>query len=138
MAGNHYIYIIAPRRGDGYYAKPVKVGIARDPHRRLREIQTGHPSELQVAVTFAMPSQSIARKIEHAFHTVQADKRTRGEWFDISVTEAVWLMCLNIRAGLERLEPATASKALATTGVLDLEANLRRNYPHMFAGPTLQ
>jgi len=55
----------------------VKIGIASDPVRRLRELQTGQPMELRLL-------WSIAGDYEHDLHVHFAAHRVRGEWFDLT------------------------------------------------------
>ncbi|MFF9624248.1 GIY-YIG nuclease family protein [Streptomyces griseosporeus] len=54
----------------------VKIGIAKDPMRRLRELQTGQPMD-----SFLM--WSVEGDYEHALHERFAKYRHRGEWFDL-------------------------------------------------------
>ncbi len=55
----------------------VKIGIAKDPMRRLRELQTGQPMELRLL-------WSVAGAYEHDLHVHFAAYRVRGEWFDLT------------------------------------------------------
>jgi hypothetical protein len=67
-----YVYWVGPQdRG------PVKIGWARNPHKRVSELQTGHPEEL-VVLALIPGSRSNERNI----HRELASSRIRGEWFD--------------------------------------------------------
>lgn len=55
---------------------PIKIGISRDPARRLRELQQSHPEQLRLALTFR--GLALEEKLLHEEH---ADLRLRGEWF---------------------------------------------------------
>lgn len=55
----------------------VKIGIAKDPMRRLRELQTGQPMELRLL-------WSVAGNYENDLHVHFAAYRMRGEWFDLT------------------------------------------------------
>jgi hypothetical protein len=124
----HYVYIIGEIRGDKI-AGPVKVGISQTPFGRLSTIQTGNPRKLAVACAFAIPSRDIARTLERAFHYVKSDLRLEGEWFDMSIIDAVSAMCGNIRAMLNSFEIGGHDVALILemTGVLAAEQKLERD-----------
>lgn len=64
------VYFI--RAGEG----PVKIGVARDPERRRRELQTGHPAPLRVIA--AVPGDE---RVERYFHRLLAEDHLHGEWF---------------------------------------------------------
>lgn len=55
----------------------VKIGIAKDPMRRLRELQTGQPMDLHLL-------WFIAEDYEHDLHVHFSAYRVRGEWFDLT------------------------------------------------------
>lgn len=55
----------------------VKIGIAKDPRRRLQVLQTGQPMDLYLM-------WSVEGDYEHALHERFAKYRHRGEWFDLS------------------------------------------------------
>ena len=55
----------------------VKIGIAKDPMRRLRELQTGQPMDLHLL-------WSVAGNYENDLHVHFAAYRVRGEWFDLT------------------------------------------------------
>ncbi|MFI6560365.1 GIY-YIG nuclease family protein [Streptomyces sp. NPDC050534] len=55
----------------------VKIGIAKDPMRRLKELQTGQPMALHLL-------WSAVGDYERDLHIHFAAHRIRGEWFDLS------------------------------------------------------
>lgn len=67
-----HTYLIA---ADGTHL--VKIGIAKDPMRRLKELQTGQPMDLHLL-------WSIAGDYESDLHVHFAVYRVRGEWFDLT------------------------------------------------------
>ncbi len=75
------VYVM--QSGDG----PVKIGIANDPDRRRREVGAGQP--FPVAVVHRVSLGADARAVERIAHRLLAEKRLRGEWFDVGVQEAV-------------------------------------------------
>lgn len=58
---------------------PVKIGWARDPLARLRELQTGYPTPLRLVTDF-----EGTRREEHFLHNVFSDDKLEGEWFRCS------------------------------------------------------
>ena len=59
----------------------IKIGIANEPERRLRELQTGFPCDLKLLGYFKMSTESEARKVESSAHKLLNDHRQKGEWF---------------------------------------------------------
>lgn len=68
-----WVYFIA-----GEHA--IKIGVARDPWRRLRELQTASPEPLRL-VTCWWGSRKLEREIHRRF----AHLRAHGEWFRADV-----------------------------------------------------
>ncbi len=58
----------------------VKIGLAKDPKKRLRQLQTGNPQRLTLMHWEEVPEKQ-ARAIERAFHAAFAPWRLHGEWF---------------------------------------------------------
>lgn len=71
-----YVYLI--RGNDSNY----KIGIAKNPKQRLKQLQTGNSDRLQLVETFQTENAS---KIESALHYAFAHARNEGEWFDLSM-----------------------------------------------------
>jgi hypothetical protein len=57
----------------------VKIGKANNPAERLSSLQTGNPTPLTV-----MSAHEGDHQLESHLHTVFADYRVRGEWFDLA------------------------------------------------------
>ena len=72
------VYLI--RGNDGRY----KIGIARNPKKRIRQLQTGNSDKLTLIETYQSEN---AFKIETALHNRFSYVRQEGEWFDLSITE---------------------------------------------------
>ena len=78
--GDYFLYVI----GDGFCNK---VGIAKDPNMRLKQLQTGHPNQLELLETYKLRSKADAFELERAVHRELAEMRARGEWFNASRAE---------------------------------------------------
>ena len=84
-----YLYCIS----DGVLCK---FGYSVDPQRRLRSLQTGSSSQLQLVHCIAV-LEDQGRVLERTFHREYAYRRVRGEWFRCTVQEAVaWLTWFEI------------------------------------------
>lgn len=78
----NYIYVI------GGTEKPYKIGITRNLEQRLKNLQTGHPYELKIHYKEEIPESQV-RLIEQTIHKTIKHKQTHGEWFDISLEDAI-------------------------------------------------
>lgn len=76
-----YIYMISDNKG------AVKIGITKNPTRRLKQIQTGHPNKLEIIYKeeFNCTPTHIMR-IESKLHLELSRKfkKLQGEWFSIN------------------------------------------------------
>ena len=68
------------RGNDGRY----KIGIAKDPSQRIKQLQTANPDKLEIIETYYSENAS---KIESSLHYQYSYARQEGEWFDLSVAE---------------------------------------------------
>lgn len=120
-----FVYVISVSDDNGQPLQPCKIGISDDPARRLKALQTSHYSKLILVCSFVVPTKEIARSLEAAFHQINAGKRLAGEWFDIPVQLAVFLMCANLRAALEHLIPEEMfQEAAEASGLLEIESQI--------------
>lgn len=67
-----FVYVIQAN-GD----TPIKVGVAKDVHARMRTLQTGNPRQLRLL--YVVPG---AHALETKFHRQLRHSRLCGEWFD--------------------------------------------------------
>lgn len=78
-----FVYAIAEKRKDGN----VKIGVARDPNQRLRDMQVGNSSDLMlIDVRGPMPRKD-ALAVESELHGQLNEYRVRGEWFSSRAIE---------------------------------------------------
>lgn len=75
------IYLIQSLE-NGYY----KIGVSKNPNRRLSTLQTGNSSKLKLVITY---QTDLAYKIEKSLHNKFSHTNKIGEWFDLSVVEAL-------------------------------------------------
>jgi hypothetical protein len=80
---NTYLYVIASSP-EG----PCKIGFSANPEKRVRQLQTGHAYLLNLHYSQVVPNNE-ARKIERLVHQTIGYRRSKGEWFDISVSDAI-------------------------------------------------
>lgn len=84
MSNPQFIYIISSSSNG-----PVKIGISDDPDRRLRQLQTGHPTLLAIHHREPVEKPTHARMLERFIHDTLSPKRMIGEWFNIGTQDAI-------------------------------------------------
>lgn len=77
-----YIYII------GSDNPPYKIGISKNPDKRLKSLQTGHPFPLQIH-SARLTDISETKYLERMIHQNLKFYRTKGEWFNIELKDAI-------------------------------------------------
>jgi predicted GIY-YIG superfamily endonuclease len=78
-----FLYVIAAHK-EG----PVKLGLSMDPQRRVRQLQTGSAEALFIHHVEEV-SDGRVKIAEKALHQMLGHKRLKGEWFNISVEDAI-------------------------------------------------
>lgn len=83
------IYLIS----DG---EKVKIGYSKNPQKRLKQLQTGHPNRLKlIKIWDAEPvKEKLLHRMLWMFH-----KDCKGEWFTIGVDDCVEVMDKVINRG---------------------------------------
>jgi DNA-binding transcriptional regulator YiaG len=76
-----YIYVISCR------LELVKIGVAGDARKRLRELQVGSPVELKLTLTRPYPDRRDADAVAAELHRYFASRRDRGSWYRLTVAE---------------------------------------------------
>lgn len=69
----------------------VKIGYTKNLPSRLVNIQTNVPFPLQHIASWGVASRQDAVELEYQAHKRVADKRIRGEWFNLTIEEVVEL-----------------------------------------------
>lgn len=78
---SHFVYVIASSE-----TGPCKVGITHAPEKRLKQLQTGHPAKLRI---WHLLECEDARRMERIIHDTLKIHRASGEWFHLSVEDAI-------------------------------------------------
>lgn len=79
-----FVYVIASE----LEPNTVKIGLSRDPDKRVKQLQTGHAAPLKVFHQVAFPAQNT-RLVEQILHRELNHKRIRGEWFSLTIEQAI-------------------------------------------------
>lgn len=61
-----------------------KIGVSKNPNKRLKEIQTGNPAPVEIVQLY---ETEMAYKVEKALHNRYSHFNTHGEWFELSIKE---------------------------------------------------
>lgn len=77
MSDRTFLYVIGREGG------PVKIGVSKQPHARVLDLQTGCPFHLKLFYAHALPTRAEAMRHEEMIHGVYETDRLAGEWFDI-------------------------------------------------------
>ena len=72
---NTYVYVLSSPLG------LLKLGVAADPRRRLRNLQVGSPVPLALAAQYAMSDRPSAEAVAAALQEHFCERRERGHWF---------------------------------------------------------
>jgi hypothetical protein len=67
---------------------PVKIGLSNAPERRLSQFQCASPVLLKIRHAAEVPATDVLR-LEQAVHRQLGRYRIRGEWFDLTVADAI-------------------------------------------------
>lgn len=80
-----YLYVVSKDDGAG----PCKVGITRDPAKRLKGLQTAAPYKLVFAELWDFEDPGYPRFAEDMAHAALKSFRMHGEWFQVEPSEAI-------------------------------------------------
>ena len=79
---NCYVYLMIDST-NGYH----KIGISNKPKYREKTLQSEKPT-IEMLCSKSFPNRKIASSFEQALHQTYAEKRIRGEWFDLTEKES--------------------------------------------------
>ena len=75
----YYVYFIQKGYGS------IKIGVAKNPEARLKNLQTGNHGKLYLIAKFPCASVAAARNLESDLHKKFERFRLEGEWFRKSI-----------------------------------------------------
>lgn len=78
-----YLYVIAPENDP----KACKIGFSKNPERRTKDFQTGHPEKLKLYYKEEFDNERI-KLFEKILHNTLRHLKIQGEWFNISPKDA--------------------------------------------------
>lgn len=80
-----------------------KIGVSKNPNKRLKEVQTGNPSPVEILHLYETEN---AYKVEKSLHNRYSHLNTHGEWFELSINEELSFMetCSKIEEGIITLK----------------------------------
>jgi hypothetical protein len=114
-----FVYVVAAR-GSGL----VRIGMARDPGQRLRELQVGSPLTLELAHAQACPDRLAAEAIVAELERRFAGRRAHGHWYRLGAVDV--RSALANPATLAAPAAAAAARALAAAEEARREAAFKR------------
>lgn len=76
-----YVYLMIDLKNNYH-----KIGISNNPEYREKTLQSEKPT-IEMLCSKRFPNRKIANSFEQALHQAYADKRVRGEWFDLGDNE---------------------------------------------------
>jgi len=80
-----YVYLMTDLKNNYH-----KIGISNKPEYRERTLQSEKPT-IEIICSKRFPNRKIANSFEQALHQAYADKRVRGEWFNLTEKEILEL-----------------------------------------------
>lgn len=81
-----YVYLMIDKNTNLY-----KIGMANDPEHRERTLQSEKPT-IEKIIEKKLPSRNYASSVEKMLHSLYAEKRVRGEWFELSALDRWQIM----------------------------------------------
>jgi hypothetical protein len=76
-----YVYLIYSTE-NGYY----KIGISKNPTKRVNQLQTGNGERLVLKETF---KTKYYLDVEKSLHGIYGDFRRHGEWFELGLVDVL-------------------------------------------------
>lgn len=116
-----YVYILKAGLGA---KSPIKVGVADNVQKRIKQLQTGNPFELLLVMHFECNSRSHAFHIEKTIHEILEGQRLCGEWFRVSRSRL--MKVINGLGSKHEIECLTQEMDLFETQQAGIAASLRK------------
>jgi len=107
---------------------PVRIGVADDPRKRLRELQVGSPVALVLALAQPYASRRDAEAVLEALERQFADRRVQGKWYRLGAADV--RSALANPATLTAPAAAAAARAAAAAEAAKGQARFARRRGH--------
>jgi len=104
---------------------PIKIGVAGDVHKRLKQLQTGNPKELILVMHFQCNDRSHAFALEKSIHEILDGQRLCGEWF--KVTRSRLMKVINNLGNEREIESLTKEVCLFQKYGLDISEQSKQS-----------
>jgi len=114
----HYLYVM---NADIYY----KIGISRDPTKRLKECQTGNPHYISLYAQVNCKNEGYARWLEEVLHNHFHRYHYRGEWYQ-NLRKQQFVDAVNIH--VSKLDPNKYGDFIQAAAKMDLRGWPNRVY----------
>jgi len=99
-----YVYIV---KAGTKSTSPIKIGVTDNVQNRIKQLQTGNPSEIVLVMHFECNSREHAFNLEKTIHEILKGQRLFGEWFSVSKTKLMKM--LNSMGDKEALDSVVKS-----------------------------
>jgi T5orf172 domain len=99
---DHYVYVMAHLSSEGECQSPCKIGISKNPVKRLKQVQRVEAGSLVLMARHCFWKREYAYAVEQEFHKVCGAYRLHGEWFDIEPQNAIGMLGVVLRKFSER------------------------------------
>lgn len=107
----HWVYFIGYKEINGM----MKIGMSKEPERRLRILQVGAPKKLTMWGKVKCRNQDEARLLEKELHRSYAKNSVRGEWFRMDRGKMIALKSiLGSLPDTTELEPESKEEIIET------------------------
>ena len=80
-----YLYLL---KCTTYIGTCYKIGKAKDVQRRIKQLQTGNPLEIELVCYRRFAN---VFEVESFLHYLFSSNRVRGEWFTLSQFQVIWV-----------------------------------------------
>lgn len=76
----------------------LKIGVSKNPEKRLKDLQTGSAQKLHIVETFKLPYQKVFRLEKECHNKLVTSYPKRGEWFKNPIE---WDVCCIVESIVE-------------------------------------
>lgn len=124
-----FVYVMARRLSDTW-AAPCKIGLARDPRRRVSSVATASPFPIQLYASVGPLGRVHAADLERDFHIIRGRDRLHGEWFYMQPDFALYVLVVELDATFSIHNHPEDAIALAHSHVWCADPEVASGYGH--------